>query len=85
MRELAFNRSLYKKIKKMDRQEMEIFFKTVEKNGKVVGYQQGFKEGKEVAENADFKIKLVQVLNKTKGIGDKTIKKVLNTLKEMEK
>lgn len=60
----------------MGRQEMENFLATI--------YSEGFKDGAESAEGADFKIKLVQVLEKTKGIGPRTIDKVLNTLKEME-
>lgn len=47
-------------------------------------YEQGFKDGTEVAGNADLKIKLVQVLKNTKGVGDKTFNKILNTFKEME-
>lgn len=47
-------------------------------------YLKGFKDGVKAGDNADFKIKLVQVLDKTKGIGDKTRDKILNTLKEME-
>ena len=48
-------------------------------------YHQGFQAGVEAGNNADFKIKLVQVLSQTKGVGDKTISKVLTTLKEMDK
>ena len=47
-------------------------------------YLKGFKDGVKAGDNADFKIKLVQLLDKTKGIGDKTRDKILNTLKEME-
>lgn len=70
------NRKIYKKVKKMDRQDMEIFLSSI--------YREGFKDGAEASNNADFKIKLVQVLKDTKGVGDKTINKVLRTLKEME-
>ncbi len=85
MKKLTFNRNLYKKVKKMDRQEMENFFKFIEESGKRIGYEQGFRDGADAGDKADFKIKLIQVLNNTKGVGDKTIRKVLNTLKEMEK
>lgn len=66
----------YRKIKKLTREEMDEYFIGV--------YQKGFRAGAESGNNADFKIKLVQVLNKTKGIGPKTIDKVLQTLKEEE-
>lgn len=73
---MIFNRKLYKKIKRMDRQEMENFLATI--------YSEGFKDGAESAEGADFKIKLVQVLQNTKGVGEKTTNKILETLKKME-
>lgn len=44
-------------------------------------YVQGYEDGKEEAEMADFKIKLVQLLEKTKGVGPKTTEKILQTLK----
>lgn len=70
------NRKLYKQIKRMDRQEMEEYLKDV--------YTEGFKDGAESAEGADFKIKLVEILNKTKGIGPKTFDKIMEAAKEME-
>lgn len=70
------NRNIYKKVKKMDRQDMEIFLTGI--------YREGFRDGVEASNNADFKIKLVQVLKNTKGVGKKTTEKILNTLKEME-
>lgn len=60
----------------MDRQELENFLATI--------YSEGFKDGAESAERADFKIKLVQVLQNTKGVGEKTTNKILETLKKME-
>ncbi len=70
------NRKTYKAVKRYDRQEMERFLKDI--------YTQGFRDGAEAGSNADFKIKLVQVLESTKGVGEKTIKKVLNTLKKLD-
>lgn len=67
-------RKQYKEIKKMDRQQMEDFLAKV--------YVQGYEDGKEAAEMADFKIKLVQLLEKTKGVGPKITEKILQTLKE---
>ena len=55
---------------------MEIFLTNI--------YKDGFQDGANAGDNADFKIKLVQVLQNTKGVGEKTIEKVLGTLKEME-
>ena len=70
------NRKQYRAIKKYDRQQMEEFLESI--------YLLGFQDGAEASQQADFKIKLVQVLDKTKGVGEKTIEKVLATLKEME-
>lgn len=70
------NRKQYRAIKKYDRQQMEEFLENI--------YLLGFQDGAEASRQADFKIKLVQVLDKTKGVGEKTIEKVLATLKEME-
>lgn len=69
------NRKTYKAIKKMDRQEMEAFLAEV--------YNQGFQDGVEAGDNADFKIQLVEVLNNTKGIGPKLFDRILETAKEM--
>lgn len=76
MKEGLINRKTYKKVKKMDRQEMEVFLVSI--------YHKGFEDGTKASNDVDFKIKLVQVLENTKGIGPKTIQNVLNTLKEME-
>lgn len=75
MEKNLINRKMYKEIKKYDRQEMERFLANI--------YKQGFDDGAEAGNNADFKIKLVQVLQNTKGVGEKTIEKVLATVKEM--
>ena len=76
MKENLITRKQYKAIKKYDRQQMEIFLTNI--------YKDGFQDGANAGDNADFKIKLVQVLQNTKGVGEKTIEKVLDTLKEME-
>lgn len=68
-------RKLYKKIKKMDRQEMEAFLAKI--------YHQGFQDGAEAGGDADFKIQLVKVLESTKGVGPKTFDKIMETVKEM--
>lgn len=69
------NRKTYKAVKKMDRQEMEAFLADI--------YHQGFQDGVEAGDNADFKIKLVEVLKKTKGIGPKLFDRIMATVKEM--
>lgn len=71
------NRKTYKIIKKYDRQQMENYIENI--------YKIGFKDGVDAGNNADFKIKLVELLDKTKGVGEKTTEKILNALKEMEK
>lgn len=72
----VLNKETYKAVKRMNREEMKEHFDEI--------YKLGFRAGVESGNNANFKIKLVQVLNKTKGIGPKTIDKVLQTLKEEE-
>lgn len=54
-------RKQYKAVKKMDREEMEAFLTKI--------YLQGYQDGTEDAEVTDFKIKLMQVLERTKGVG----------------
>lgn len=81
MKEPNLNRKDYKEIKKYDRTEMETFITSIYSQG----FEAGFKDGVAAGDNADFKIKLLQILNKTKGIGDKTKEKILNTLKEVDK
>lgn len=68
------NRNVYKAIKKYDRQQMEGFLKTI--------YSEGFKDGVESGQRVDFKIELVKILENTKGVGEKTIEKILTTYKE---
>lgn len=76
MKKELLNRKIYKSVKKMDRQQMEDFLKDI--------YSEGFRDGTEAGDNADFKIKLSEVLNKTKGVGIKTYDKIMNTAREME-
>ncbi|TCU72889.1 hypothetical protein EV204_105225 [Tissierella praeacuta] len=78
MEKQLLNRKLYKEIKKMDRQEMEEKFQETYS----IGFQQGFREGAKVAEQIDFKIELVQLLEGIKGVGEKTKEKILQAYKE---
>ena len=70
------DRKQYKEIKRYSREELEEFLRGL--------YGKGFQEGVEVGQEVDFKVRLVSVLSKTKGVGDKTIKKVLATLEEVK-
>lgn len=70
------NRKQYKAIKKYDRQEMEQFVGGIYKNG--------FQDGVEAGDNADFKIRLMEVLQKTKGIGPSLTLRIMETAKEEE-
>lgn len=70
----VINRKMYKDIKKYDRNQMNQFCYNL--------YRQGFRDGAEAGDKADFKIKLIDILSRTKGIGDKTRDKILATLKE---
>jgi len=69
------NRKTYKKVKKMDRQEMETFLARI--------YHQGYQDGVEDGNKAGFKIQLVKVLENTKGVGPKTFDKIMETVKEV--
>lgn len=75
MKENLINRKTYKAVKKMDRQEMEGFLATI--------YSEGFQDGIEAGDNADFKIKLSQVLNMTKGVGITLYDRIMENAKEM--
>ena len=75
LEENLINRKTYKKVKKMDRQEMEVFLADI--------YKTGFEDGVDAGNKADFKIQLVEVLNNTKGIGPKLFDRILETAKEM--
>ncbi|WP_352404490.1 hypothetical protein [Sporanaerobacter acetigenes] len=75
MKENLINRKQYKAVKKMDRQEMEVFLADI--------YKTGFEDGVDAGNKADFKIQLVEVLNNTKGIGPKLFDRILETAKEM--
>jgi len=69
------NRKIYKEIKRYDRQEMENFLVNI--------YHQGYQDGVKDGEKADFKIKLVEILEKTKGVGPKMFDRIMQTVKEM--
>ena len=75
MEKKLINRKQYKAVKKMGRQEMETFLVRI--------YNQGYQDGVKDGDNADFKIKLVEVLENTKGIGPKLFDRIMETVKEM--
>lgn len=70
-----FNRKMYKDIKKYDRDKMEKFWESV--------YSQGFNDGVAAGDNADFRIKLSEVLIKAPGIGPKRYDDIMQMAKEM--
>lgn len=70
---MRLDRSIYKKIKKMNREEMEGYLERL--------YKFAFQDGTEVSNHTDFKIKLSEVLNNTKGIGPKLYDKIMENIK----
>jgi hypothetical protein len=46
-------------------------------------YHQGFQDGVVAGDSTDFKIKLAEVLNNTKGIGPKLFERIMATVKEL--
>ena len=70
------NRKMYKDIKKYDRQQMENFLKNI--------YSEGFRDGAETGDKIDFRIRLSEVLNKTKGIGATLYDRIMENAKEVE-
>ena len=76
MKENLLNRKIYKEIKKYDREQMENFLRTV--------YTEGFRDGVDAGDRTDFRIKLSQVLNNTKGIGPTLYSRIMENAKEVE-
>lgn len=75
--ENLINRKTYKEVKKMNRQKMEQF---------IVGiYSDGFNDGADAGGKVDFRIKLSEVLNTTKGIGPTLYDRIMARAKEVEK
>lgn len=48
-------------------------------------YHKGFQDGVAAGDNADFRIKLSEVLNKTKGIGIVLYDRIMENAKDMER
>ena len=67
-----FTRSIYKKIKKYDKKDMEEFIQSV--------YLKGFNDANRNTDKTKIEVK--EKLESVKGLGEKTIDKVLNTLFE---
>ena len=62
MEKLKLDRDTYKTIKKMNREEMNQFLRTL--------YHDSFKEGSNSAAKIDFRLELSELLQGTKGVGD---------------
>lgn len=74
-----FNRETYKKIKKMDRQQMERFVFNIFEEG----YQAGRKEEKEAAAGAEIDIEKLRVqIKELKGVGEKKTEEIITVIKE---
>ena len=76
LKENLLNRKTYKEIKKYNREQMENFLRIV--------YTEGFRDGVDAGDRTDFRIKLSQVLNNTKGIGPILYSRIMENAKEVE-
>lgn len=65
-----FTRSIYKRIKKYDKEDMEEFIQSV--------YLKGFNDANRNTDKGKIEVK--EKLESIKGLGDKTIDRVLNAL-----
>ena len=65
-----FTRSIYKRIKKYDKEQMEEFVQSV--------YLKGFNDANRSTDKSKIEVK--EKLESVKGLGNKTIDKVLNAL-----
>lgn len=70
------NRQQQRKTYKLTWQEIDKLIKD--------NYKKGFQDGVEVGNDADFKIRLVQVLSETKGVGKTILDRAIRINKEME-
>lgn len=73
---MKLDRSLYKEIKKMNRAAMQEFLERL--------YRSGYEDGTEISSNADFRIRLHQILENTKGVGITLYQRIMKTEKEMK-
>lgn len=73
---MKIDKAVYKKIKRMNREQMNSYLGNL--------YSKGFVDGTESGKNADFRIRLSQVLNATPGIGIKLYDAAMKTAKEVE-
>ena len=76
LKENLLNRKTYKEIKKYNREQMENFLRIV--------YTEGFRDGADAGDRTDFRIKLSQVLNNTKGMGPTLYSRIMENAKEIE-
>lgn len=71
---MKLSRARYKAIKKLSRSEMEMFLTNLYKNSYV--------DGTEDSSNVDFRIKLVGILENTKGVGATLFNRIMEQAKE---
>ena len=68
------NKEAYKGIKKYNREQMENFVASI--------YTSGYKDGAKDNVKVEYQLDLVKVLKSVKGIGEKTIEKILMAVRE---
>ena len=79
MSQNQFNRETYKKIKKMDRQQMERFVLNIFEEG----YLDGGKEAKKADAGKEINIEKLKVkIKEIKGIGEKKTEEIMKAIKE---
>lgn len=79
MAQNQFNRETYKKIKKMDRQQMERFVMNIFEEG----YQAGAKAESEAAVGKEIDIEKIKIrIKEIKGIGEKKTEEIMKAIKE---
>lgn len=74
MEKKLFTRKDYKRLKKMDRVEMENFIKSI--------YRTGYADGAAAEAEASREIDIAQVLLNTKGVGEVLYKRIMEEVKK---
>ena len=71
---MKLSRARYKAIKKLSRSEMEMFLGNLYKNS--------YRDGTEDSSDIDFRIKLIDVLENTPGVGATIFNRIMEKSKE---
>jgi len=75
MEKKLFTRKDYKRLKKMDRVEMENFIKSI--------YRTGYADGAAAEAEASREIDIAQALLNTKGVGEVLYKRIMEEVKKV--